>query len=414
MFYVCGANQKQKHAHMSTEVITSTILRKMSEMNKWQRDFFLHHVVLFLSLRGRYTYSNFGRYGEKNEVTYRNHHASGFDFQSFNHYLILGHTSTHRMIAFDPSYVSKSGKHTPGVGYFWSGCAGKAKWGLEVCGFAAIDLEANTALHYFAKQTVLKDGQGLMNFYCDLLKEKATELLKISKYIAVDAYFSKKTFVSMAVDNGLHVITRMRDDAVLHYAPPPRKEGQRGAPKKMGDRFWAKKLESGLLPCLSQTEDQRIYGGTAYVKSLGRLVKVAIVHELKEDGQIKSAKVFICTDLTFDPRDILTWYKSRFQIEFLFRDAKQHTGLEDTQSRKKEALEYHFNMSLTAVSIAKAAHFLSIKKEERGPFSMADIKTQYFNELFVGRIFDVFGKFPNITKNHPALKNIYNLGKIAA
>ncbi len=168
------------------------------------------------------------------------------------------------------------------------------------------------------------------------------------------------------------------------------------------------------MPCLSQTEDQRIYGGIAYVKSLGRLVKVAIVHELKEDGQVKSAKVFICTDLTFDPRDILTWYKSRFQIEFLFRDAKQHTGLEDTQSRKKEALEYHFNMSLTAVSIAKAAHYLSIKKEERGAFSMADIKTKYFNELFVGRIFDVFGKFPNITKNHPALKNIYNLGKIAA
>jgi hypothetical protein len=88
--------------------------------------------------------------------------------------------------------------------------------------------------------------------------------------------------------------------------------------------------------------------------------------------------------------------------------------LEDSQSRDEKALKYHFNMSLTAVSIAKAAHYLSNEKDRRGPFSMADIKTQYFNELFVGRIFDVFGKFPNITKNHPALKTIYNLGKIAA
>jgi Transposase DDE domain len=399
---------------MSTEVITSTILRKMSELNKWQRDFFLHHVVLFLSLRGRYTYLNFGRYGQKNEATYRHHHAMGFDFRTFNRHLIEEHASPRRVIAFDPSYVSKSGKHTPGVGYFWSGCAGNAKWGLEVCGFAAVDLEANTALHYFAEQTMPVDGQGLMGFYCDLLKGKAAELLKISGYIAVDAYFSKKPFVSAAIDSGLHVITRLRDDAVLYLAPPPRKKGQKGAPRKMGDRFRPKELEGGQLPCLSRTEEERIYGGTAYVKSLGRLVAIAVVQQLREDGSVRSAKVFICTDPGFDPLYILTYYKGRFQIEFLFRDAKQHTGLEDSQSRNKEALEYHFNMSLTAVSIAKAAHYLSIEKDSRGPFSMADIKTKYFNELFVARIFEVFGKFPNINKNHPALKTIYNLGKIAA
>jgi hypothetical protein len=399
---------------MSIETLTSTILRKMSELNKWQREFFLHHVVLFLSLRGRYTYLGFERYGQKNEATYRKHHSSGFDFVSFNRHLILEHTSNRRLIAFDPSYISKSGKSTPGVGYFWSGCASKAKWGLEVCGFGAVDLEANTALHYFAVQTIPEAGERPMDFYCRLLRDKASELLKISPYIAVDAFFSKESFVSTAIECGLHVITRLRDDAVLHYPPPPKKRGQRGAPKKYGDRFWAKAPDTNHLPCIHQTEGQRILGGTAYVKSLGRSVSIAIVQELKADGQVKSAKVFICTDTTLDPANIWPWYKSRFQIEFLFRDAKQHTGLEDTQSRKREALEYHFNMSLTAVSIAKAAHHLSIKKEERGAFSMADIKTQYFNELFVGRIFQAFGKFPDLTINHAALKNIYNLGKIAA
>jgi hypothetical protein len=275
-------------------------------------------------------------------------------------------------------------------------------------------LQANTALHYFAQQTMPRKGQGLMDFYCGLLKEKAPELLKISKYIAVDAYFSKKSFVSAAIESGLHVITRLRDDAVLHYPPPPKKQGQVGAPKKKGDRFRPKELQDGQLPCLSQTEGERIYGGTAYVGSLGRLVTIAVVQQLREDGSVKSAKVFICTDLEFAPLEVLTYYKSRFQIEFLFRDAKQHTGLEDSQSRDKEALEYHFNMSLTAVSIAKVVHYLSIKKDDRGPFSMADIKTQYFNQLFIGRIIDVFGNFPNITINHPALKSLYNLGKIAA
>jgi hypothetical protein len=45
---------------------------------------------------------------------------------------------------------------------------------------------------------------------------------------------------------------------------------------------------------------------------------------------------------------------------------------------------------------------------------MADIKTQYFNELMVDRVFEVFANIPNITKNHPALQNLYNLGKTAA
>ena len=32
----------------------------------------------------------------------------------------------------DPSYIPKSGKKTPWIGYFWSGCAGEYKRGLEI------------------------------------------------------------------------------------------------------------------------------------------------------------------------------------------------------------------------------------------------------------------------------------------
>ena len=399
---------------MSIETLTSAILREMPDINKWQRDFFLHHLDLFLSLRGRYTYLNFERYGQKNELTYRNHHESGFDFRAFNRRLIKKYTGSRCMIAFDPSHISKSGKCTPGVGYFWSGCANKAKWGLELCGFAAVDITANAALHFFAAQTLLEDGQGLMDFYCGLLRQQAPELLKITTYLGVDAFFSKKSFVDTAIESGLHVITRLRDDAVLHYAPPPPKKGQLGRPKKYGDRFFSKSPDTDQLPCIAQTEVQRIYAGVAYVKSLKRMVKIALVHQLKEDGTVKSVKIFICTDLEFLAHDIWTWYKSRFQIEFLYRDAKQHAGLEDTQSRNPKALEYHFNMSLTSVSVAKVTHHLSIDKSLRGPFSMADIKTQYFNERVINRVFDVFANIPNITKSHPALQTLYNLGKIAA
>jgi hypothetical protein len=78
----------------------------------------------------------------------------------------------------------------------------------------------------------------------------------------------------------------------------------------------------------------------------------------------------------------------RFQIEFLLRDAKQHSGLEDCQARSKNKLAFHFNMSLSAVSVAKAAYYLSQPQEQRGAFSLQSIKRFYHNKLLTDMIFD--------------------------
>ena len=81
------------------------------------------------------------------------------------------------------------------------------------------------------------------------------------------------------------------------------------------------------------------------------------------------------------------FYKSRFQIEFLFRDAKQFVGLTHCQARNENKLHFHFNASLSTVSIAKAAYYLPLDKEQRGSFSMSDIKTLYLNKIMADRIF---------------------------
>jgi len=43
-------------------------------------------------------------------------------------------------------------------------------------------------------------------------------------------------------------------------------------------------------------------------------------------------------------------------------------------ARDKQKLNIHFNIALTVVSVAKAAYYLLVPKEQRGNFSMADIK----------------------------------------
>ena len=93
-------------------------LHKMNGVNKWQSDFIMEISILFLSIKGRLNFLQLSRHSEYNEQRFRNQFNKSFDFLNFNKELIKQHASKHLTIAFDPSYVSKSGKTTPGTGYF--------------------------------------------------------------------------------------------------------------------------------------------------------------------------------------------------------------------------------------------------------------------------------------------------------
>jgi hypothetical protein len=59
------------------------------------------------------------------------------------------------------------------------------------------------------------------------------------------------------------------------------------------------------------------------------------------------------TDLSLSVIQILNYYRARFQIDFLYRDGKQFTGLNDCQARSENKLDFQFNMSLTSINITK-------------------------------------------------------------
>lgn len=52
-------------------------------------------------------------------------------------------------------------------------------------------------------------------------------------------------------------------------------------------------------------------------------------------------------------KKIIDYYRTRFQIEFCYRDGKQFTELTDCQSRDLNKLYFHFNASLASVNLAK-------------------------------------------------------------
>ena len=104
-------------------------------------------------------------------------------------------------------------------------------------------------------------------------------------------------------------------------------------------------------------------------------------------GNREQPEIIVATDTQMDVKKLCQYYGLRFQVEFLIRDAKQYTGLEDCQGRDEQKLHTHFNIALSAVSIAKAAYHLSVPEEQRGSFSMADIKMWHMNQLITKRIF---------------------------
>jgi hypothetical protein len=390
-------------------------LDKISNLNKRRKDFFYEALVLFLSIKGRINFLQLSRFGNHCEQRYRIQFEKPFDFIGFNKELILGHGSGRYAIAFDPSYIDKSGKKTPGVGWYWSGCANHAKWGLEIGGIATIDIDNHTAFHLEAVQTLTEtaETENLSTWYADIIESRKEKLLSISRHLVADAWFSKKPFTDRILSCGMHLVSRLRDDADLKYLCYDAPSGHRGRPRKYLGKIDPKKIDGNYFKLISSNDQATIHSAIVYSKGLKRnILLVHVVYKTSKNKQ--SVKLYFSTDLDMTPSDVLDFYHSRFQIEFLYRDGKQFSGLCDCQARSTNKLNFHFNMSLTSINIAKVEDWLSLPKTERDQFSMADIKTLNHNRLLLERFIDVFGINPYTAKNHNAFKELLYFGTIAA
>lgn len=208
-----------------------------------------------------------------------------------------------KAIAIDPSYISKSGKKTPHIGRFWSGCAGAVKHGLEIMGLGLIDIDSHNCMMLRAHQTpgnfeLKKRNLTLAAHYIAVIKRYRRELLKLSHLVVVDAFFS--------------------------------------------------------------------------------------------------------TDTTLSGEEVLDFYRTRFQIEFCFRDAKQFCGLTDSQAWDTNKLDCAFNASFASLNVAKV-----MMKERQMEYSMSNFKLLMTNTFLMKRIFDVSQYRPNQTLINHIFKELF-------
>ena len=134
--------------------LSEKILNRFN-ISKPQRKFLLILFTAILTTRGKINFRNLSRYSDLSEKTYSRQFAKSFEFVAFNREVIQEGTgsASERIIVCDASFVSKSGKKTYGLDYFWNGCHSRTEKGLEVSSVAIVDVEKNTGFTLSVRQT---------------------------------------------------------------------------------------------------------------------------------------------------------------------------------------------------------------------------------------------------------------------
>lgn len=400
---------------------------KINTHNKKQRDFFVLLIQGLIGVVGKRTFRNLARYMQITEHTFSRQMAKAFDFIGLNVAMINESKSDSDILIAvqDSSFISKSGKKTHGLDFYWNGSAGKVEKGLEVDVIAAVKINDKkegftiSAEQVPANQTPKSERKkkkttdfSKIDFYLEHVKKVLPQLINLGiKYMAVDAFFAKSKYVNGIVELGLNVISKLRRDARLRRLYTGSQKA-RGRKKKFDTgRVVADDFKDSLVTKIAN-EDIELKSCIAHSVSLNRTIKVVWIRKQIDAGRSGEAFLF-SSDLKLETLSIYEFYISRFQIEFIFRDAKGFTGLEDCQSRDARRIYYHFNASLTALNVVKIKDAAMQKmKGVQNPFSMASWGRKYHVDIIINRFIAMFGLDQTCIKLHPDYEKLLSIGSI--
>jgi len=226
----------------------------------------------------------------------------------------------------------------------------------------------------------------------------------LTKTIVADAWYAQKPYIDGVCDMGMDIVGKMRKDAKLKF-PFTGEQKKVGRPRKYDGDF--KLSDANALARLTklflQEHNVTLYFGILWRPSLKRKILLVVV---KLANGI--TYMLYSTDLEMDASTVFLLYRQRFQIEFCFRDMKQHLGLEHAQTTQQEKLDYHFNMAGCFYNLITAEHL------DQKTVSFKSHKLRYHNYSLFIRVCKAIGVDPEPWKNTPEIQELINLGTIAA
>ena len=329
------------------------------------------------------------------------------------------------LIALDDSTYGKSGRNIEGCSTHFDHAAKQnmSRWIFGHCRVVAgvlLPVQGRWACLPMAQQNFIsqkeakkKIHKGLQKKTVDSRKRKNHEIWEKTKLgiasvlvnklrpwfdlptlVVCDSWFGVHSFlkeVRTAKELGrVDILSRLRINSSLCDIPV-HEPGKRGRKKKYGKRLPSVKELAEKLKAEQKTEKIHIYGkdrDCTYAETI--CISKALKQQVKVvSTYMRNGRVFplVTTDLTLTARQMIEWCSARWKIESGFKELKIELGAVESQARKKQSVENHFDLCCLAMTTTWI-YALNLEKApnkkfatSRSPYAFADIRRAIQKEL---------------------------------
>jgi hypothetical protein len=164
--------------------------------------------------------------------------------------------------------------------------------------------------------------------------------------VVADAAYAGKS--PLGLPRRATLTSRLRRDAALHALPTARQPGQRGRPRRKGDRLPTLDILADLPTTTWQPATVRRYGKEAtvtiatitclwYHVHRARPVQVVLVREAGHHRGFDLA--LVSTDLKATPAELVERYAARWAIEVTFLESKHPVGVGQARNHRRLAVQ---------------------------------------------------------------------------
>ena len=387
-----------------------TILADLS-CGKPQRDYLGFLLPLLTGLPVRPTHRNLTRFGGRCRHTHGRQAARACDFAALNLAGLCAVVPYAHELAWagDSTCLPKSGRKLPGVGWRWHSGEGRVAWGqqLEVLSVLDLDEHCSYPVHGGLQEAAAPRSRRSARRSRPPRAEVTKMLALRDEALAVahrpasdifvgDGHYACEPMVTGLAARDLVLVSKLRRNAALWVpwtGPPTGRIGE--------------------LPLIElPDEGLRLYHAQLYYKPFQKLLRVVFVLDEDDDPAAETRPTTLfASDPEMAPERIYRIYRDRFQIEFNFRDAKQHLGLAACQARTAERHHFHVNAVLAALTWTRL-ELRHAADQALARFSMANVKLKAFLQRVLNRLCAWDGPRPTLQKYPEALQELLAFGQI--
>lgn len=177
--------------------------------------------------------------------------------------------------------------------------------------------------------------------------------------VLVDSWYMRRCFIESMQQRKFDVIGQVRIDTRLYDKPPSRKQGQRGRPRKYGEKYTPKRiahLRRTITTLSLYGKEQAVRYRSKLLKARfldGRLVRVVWCEFKSDSGRWKSTCLLLSTDTTLTPEQVIESYGLRWSIESMFNQLKLAWGMKEAWQQTRQTLHRWVHITMVGYGLVQ-------------------------------------------------------------